>query len=248
LKAVESQGEEQSRKYYDQFAKGYDDKRGGNEPGGYHDLLDDLEVETVRRFGEGKDVLEVGCGTGLLLTRFSDFARSAKGIDLSPGMLEKAKARGLDVVEGSATALPFADQSFDVACSFKVLAHIPDISAALSEMLRVVRPGGYVIAEFYNPWSLRYAAKKAAGARKTSGAFKEDAVFTRFDSPFSVRDRTPAGATLVATRGIRIVTPAAFVMSLPIVSGALRAVEVALADSPLKQFAGFYVAIWQRDR
>ena len=244
---MESLNEDQSRRYYDQFSKGYDDKRGGNEPGGYHDLLDDLEVETVKRYGAGKDVLEVGCGTGLLLARFRDFAKTTRGIDLSPGMLEKAKARGLDVVEGSATSLPFEDKSFDVACSFKVLAHIPDIAMALSEMVRVVRPGGYVIAEFYNPWSLRYAAKRAAGARSTSGSFKEDAVYTRFDSPLSVRDRTPAGARLVATRGIRIVTPAAFIMNVPVVKTAFRFAEEVLSDTPLKQFAGFYVAIWQRD-
>ncbi len=238
--------EDQSRRYYDQFATRYDDRRGGNEPGGYHDLLDDLEVETVRRYGVGKDVLEVGCGTGLLLARFAEWARSAKGIDLSPGMLEKARARGLSVVVGSATSLPFEDASFDVACSFKVLAHVPDIGAALAEMTRVVRSGGFVVAEFYNPWSLRYAAKKLAGARPTSGAFKEDAVFTRFDSPGEVAARTPTGTRLVATRGIRVVTPAAFVLRVPALARVFRRAEEALVDSPLKRLAGFYVAIWQK--
>ena len=84
--------EARSKSYYDEFSRRYDDRRGGREPGGYHDLLDDLEVGVVERYGAGKDVAEIGCGTGLLLERFARFARTAKGIDLSPGMLEKARA------------------------------------------------------------------------------------------------------------------------------------------------------------
>lgn len=238
--------EDQSRHYYDQFAKRYDDQRGGNAPGGYHDLLDDLEVDLVRRYGTDKDVLEVGCGTGLLLTRFADFARTAKGIDLSEGMLEKARARGLDVACASATELPFADASFDLACSFKVLAHIPAIEDALSEMLRVVRPGGHVIAEFYNPWSLRYLAKKIAGARPVAETLDESAVFTRFDTPSTVAGMLTGRAELVAARGIRIVTPAAFAMKIPVLSTVLRRLEFGLADTPAAKLAGFYVAIWRK--
>src|SRR5262249_19631666 len=85
--------------YYDAFARRYEERRDGRDPGGYHDLVDELEVGFVERFGRGGDVLEVGCGTGLLLRRIAGFARSARGVDLSPGMLERAKARGLDVVE-----------------------------------------------------------------------------------------------------------------------------------------------------
>src|SRR5690606_25372618 len=106
--------------------------RGNNDPGGYHELLDELESEYVRRFGQARDVLEVGCGTGLVLKRIREFARTAKGVDLSPGMLEKAKTRGLDVQLGSATELPFEANQFDVTCSFKVLAHVPEIEKALA--------------------------------------------------------------------------------------------------------------------
>ena len=55
-------------------------------------------------------VLEVGCGTGLVLSRLKETARSARGLDVSPGMVRRARSRGLDVVLGSATALPFADE------------------------------------------------------------------------------------------------------------------------------------------
>ena len=199
-------GLHETRAYYDEFAHRYEDKRGGRDPGGYHDLIDDLEVDLVARYGTGKDVLEVGCGTGLLLERIRDFAKSARGVDLSPGMLEKARARGLEVTEASATNLPFEAETFDVACSFKVLAHVPPIREALAQMARVVRPGGHVLAEFYNPWSFRGLAKRLGPAGAISHKTREDAVYTRFDSPWRIDELLPAGTRLVASRGVRTVS------------------------------------------
>lgn len=236
---------EATRAYYDEFAARYEARRGGRDPGGYHDLVDDLEVEFTRRYAEGRDLLEVGCGTGLLLARFAAFARRARGVDLSPGMLDKARERGLDVAVGSATELPFEDASFDVTCSFKVLAHVRDIRRALAEMARVTRPGGTVVAEFYNPTSFRGLAKRLGPAGKISDATREDAVFTRFDAPRDVEGLLPDGSRIVGRRGIRIVTPAAAAMRVPLLGRALSRAERALCDSPLLAFGGFYVVAFQ---
>lgn len=237
-----------TRAYYDEFAERYEDKRGGRDPGGYHDLVDDLEVDFVKRFGNGLDVLEVGCGTGLLLSRIAAFARSAHGVDLSPGMLDRARERGLDVTEGSATRLPFPDASFDVACSFKVLAHVQAISDALAEMARVVRPGGHVLAEFYNPRSLRGLAKRFGPAGAISARTNESAVYTRFDTPEDAERLLPPGLRLMTARGVRIVTPAAIAMRLPGVGALLRRAEWALCDSPLARFGGFWIAAAQKEQ
>lgn len=235
-----------TRAYYDEFSRRYEDRRGGRDPGGYHDLVDDLEIEFLRRFAKGRDVLEVGCGTGLLLGRMAEFSRSARGVDLSPGMLEKARARGLDVREGSATSLPFPDASFDVSCSFKVLAHVRDIDKALAEMARVVRPGGTIVAEFYNPFSLRGLVKRFLPAGAISERTHEDAVFTRFDSPWDVERMLPPGVRLIASRGVRIVTPAAVAMRVPGLRSALVRAERALCDSPLRHAAGFWIAALEK--
>lgn len=237
---------EATRAYYDEFSHRYEDQRGGREPGGYHDLVDDLEIDFLSRWGAGGDVLEVGCGTGLLLERMGAFARTARGVDLSPGMLTKARARGLEVVEGSATSLPFADESFDVVCSFKVLAHVREIGRALDEMVRVTRRGGIVLAEFYNPWSLRGLVKRLGPAGRISLQTDERAVFTRFDSPSHVRSLVPSNAKLIRARGVRIVTPAAAAMRLPVVGALLRRAEWALADTPLGAFGGFWIAAMQK--
>ncbi len=236
-----------NRKYYDAFSENYEAQRGENDPGGYHELLDELETEFVRRYAHDKDVLEVGCGTGLVLRRIASFARSARGVDLSPGMLEKARERGLDVVEGSATELPFPDHSFDVACSFKVLAHIPDIERALSEMVRVTRPGGIVLAEFYNPYSFRALVKRFGPAGRVAHNADESAVYTRFDSPFRIAELLPAGTKIIDARGVRIATPAAQVMKYAALRKLFRSAERALCDSPLRVFGGFYITAIRRE-
>src|SRR6476659_5876849 len=228
--------------YYDEFSKGYEKLRGANDPGGYRELVDDLEVDFASRYAAGADILEVGCGTGLLLERLARVAKTARGIDLSPGMLEKARARGLDVRRGSVLELPYPEATFDVTCSFKVLAHVQAIETALREMIRVTRPSGVVLAEFYNPMSLRGLVKRLGPARAISASTNEGAVYTRFDSPFRVKRLLPVGWEIVASRGVRIVTPTAFAMRVPGLRSALKASEWALADSPLSIFGGFWIA------
>ncbi|MBP9113950.1 MAG: class I SAM-dependent methyltransferase [Polyangiaceae bacterium] len=235
------------RSYYDAFAKGYEAKRRPANPDGYHALIDDLEIDAVRRFGGGKDVLECGVGTGLLLDRISMFAKSAKGIDLSPGMLEKARARGLDVIEGSVTALPFPDESFDVTYSFKVLAHVPEIGLALSEMARVTRRGGVVLAEFYNPYSLRGLAKRFGPAKKISEGFDDQSVYTRLDAPWNIPKVLPPTLTLETTIGVRVVTPFAGAIDLPGVGWVLEKMERSLTNVPSAAMAaGFFVAVLRK--
>src|SRR5260370_4233921 len=156
------------RAYYDEFSHRYEAERRPNRPDGYHALLDDLEVELVQRYGGGLDVLECGAGTGLLLQRIAAFARSAKGIDLSNGMLKKARERGLDVREATITAIPFADASFDVTCAFKVLAHVPEVGLALAEMSRVTRRGGVLVAQIYNPLAFGWLLKRLRPTRRLS--------------------------------------------------------------------------------
>ena len=150
-----------NRAYYDDFAGWYERER--HLP--YHRMLDDLEVELVERYARGKDVLEVGCGTGLILDRVAQFARDApRHRPVGRHAREGAPRAGSHVAQASATELPIATASVDVAYSFKVLAHIPDIAGAMREMARVVRPGGCVLAEFYNARSLRRLVKARQAA------------------------------------------------------------------------------------
>jgi ubiquinone/menaquinone biosynthesis C-methylase UbiE len=232
-----------NRAYYDEFAARYEDARHA----GYHALIDRLEVDLVRRYGEGKDVLEAGCGTGLLLDQVRRFAARTAGIDLSPGMIAHAAARGLPVANASITSLPFADASFDVAYSFKVLAHIEAIRDALAEMARVVRPGGYVLAEFYNTRSLRYLVKRLKPATPISDRTTDEAVYTRYDSLEDIERYLPDDLSLVDQRGVRIFTPVSHAHDLPIVGPLLGSLETAAADHPLlRGFGGFLIVVLRK--
>lgn len=232
-----------NRSYYDDFSTWYERERGA----GYHQMLDDLELEVVERYGRGKDILEAGCGTGLLLEKAERFARTATGVDLSAGMLAKARARGLEVTQGSITQLPYEDECFDLVYSVKVLAHIEDIEMALTEMARVTRPGGYVLAEFYNPRSLRYLIKSLKSPTAISDATNDEAVYTRYDHPAQIRRYLPADLTWEASRGVRIVTPVSHVHKIPLLGTAFRAAESALADvSWASHFGGFLIAILRK--
>ena len=103
----------------------------------------------------GERVLEVGCGTGVVLR---DLARrvgpngSALGLDPSPALLAIAReladkaglGQSIELREGDARVLPFGAAEFDAALAVTTLAHIPDGRRAIRELVRVVRPGGRV--------------------------------------------------------------------------------------------------------
>lgn len=96
------------------------------------------------------DVLEVAVGTGLNIPLY-DAELKVTGVDLSPAMLDVARKRAadldrnVDLREGDAHGLMFDDEGFDtVLCTFS-LCNIPDLHQALSEMRRVLRPGGRLV-------------------------------------------------------------------------------------------------------
>ncbi|MDB4968830.1 MAG: Methyltransferase type 11 [Myxococcales bacterium] len=233
-----------NREYYDEFAAGYEKRRHH----GYHALIDRLEIAALLPFADGARVLEAGCGTGMILKEIAPIAATAVGLDLSPGMLAQARARGLQVVHGSVTDLPFGDGDFDLAYSFKVLAHVEKIERALAEMARVVRPGGHVVAEFYNPWSLRGLIKRLKPPTKISSSTTDAAVYTRYDSLPSIRRHLPANLDIIDVRGVRVVTPFSSVHDVPLLGQAFAAAETHAASAPLFRHLGGFMVITAQKR
>ena len=137
-------------------------------------------------------VLDVGCGTGMLLrdlaTRLPE-ASALTGIDAAAGMIEQAGARAADArlsfVQGTAERLPFPDQAFDLVISTTSFDHWTDQRAGLAECHRVLVPRGlFVLADMCSAWLL----PTLIGSRRD-------------------RARTPLRATrLLAAAGFRSVT------------------------------------------
>lgn len=90
-------------------------------------------------------LLDAGCGGGRTMALLAAAGYQATGIDISLGALQRlhSSSPSANVVAGPVdTSLPFADDSFDTVLSCEVIEHLLDTSRSLSEMRRVLRPGG----------------------------------------------------------------------------------------------------------
>lgn len=107
----------------------------------------ELRLFSIPAPRNGARVIEVGCGTGSDLLWAAETAGYVCGIDVSAGMLAKARERtrqetNVALVRGSAEALPVESESADYVMSSTTLHHVADTSQALREIGRVLRPGG----------------------------------------------------------------------------------------------------------
>ena len=123
----------------------------------------------------GLRVLEIGCGLGTDGVRFAKAGADYTGVDLTDAAIELARKRfelsGLrgELRVSDAENLDFADESFDLVYSHGVLHHTPDIARAVSEIHRVLKPGGRAIVMLYHRDSYNYRVGirilRRAGAR-----------------------------------------------------------------------------------
>ena len=94
------------------------------------------------------DVLDLGCGTGSLALLAVEAGHRVVGVDLSPRMVERARAklaRAATVLIGDAANPPVGDRRFDVALVRHVIWTLPDPHAALRRWVSLLRPGGRLV-------------------------------------------------------------------------------------------------------
>jgi demethylmenaquinone methyltransferase / 2-methoxy-6-polyprenyl-1,4-benzoquinol methylase len=99
----------------------------------------------VSRLPPGGHALDVATGTGLVARELIRRGFDVTGVDQSPEMLAVARRRfgdAVELVEASASSLPFADDAFDHLTFTYLLRYVDDPGATLTELARVVRPGG----------------------------------------------------------------------------------------------------------
>jgi demethylmenaquinone methyltransferase / 2-methoxy-6-polyprenyl-1,4-benzoquinol methylase len=111
-------------------------------------------VVEAMEVSKGQRVLDLAAGTGTSSEPYADAGINVVACDFSLGMLKVGKRRrpDIDFVAGDATNLPFEDNSFDASTISFGLRNVNEPKKALSEMLRVTKPGGrLVIAEFSSP-------------------------------------------------------------------------------------------------
>jgi ubiquinone/menaquinone biosynthesis C-methylase UbiE len=113
-------------------------------------IYDDIADEVSNRLSLNKDdnLLEVGCGNGLLIKRLENRVKSITGIDISLEMLKGIKNTTTNVCQAEAGILPFHDYMFDKVVSHSIFHYFPDLEYAenaVMEMLRVCKPGGQIL-------------------------------------------------------------------------------------------------------
>ena len=125
---------------YDSVAEWYDAELATSELG------ESARAIVLRFLGDGPGrLLDLGCGGGAHAAAFADHGWTVTGVDVSTAQLELARARGAEVVQADAAALPFEDASFDAVVSMFTHTDLDDFAAAIREAARVLQPEGALV-------------------------------------------------------------------------------------------------------
>jgi ubiquinone/menaquinone biosynthesis C-methylase UbiE len=119
-------------------------------------LLEESHITRMLGNVAGVSILDVGCGTGRHAVRLAHSGAVVTGVDFSTGMLRRARSKpGADAVtfieHDIAQALPFDADSFDRVLSCLVLDHVVDLGAFFTELRRVCRRDGFIVASVMHP-------------------------------------------------------------------------------------------------
>jgi ubiquinone/menaquinone biosynthesis C-methylase UbiE len=127
------------RRRYDLTAYMYDRR--------YREIQQEKYEKVLANIPRADRILDLGCGTGMLLASLEKRAKFAVGVDMSAEMLGAAKKRGTKaaLVLADADHLPFADGSFDAVVSVTLLQNMPNPERTVRELARVLRSNGKAI-------------------------------------------------------------------------------------------------------
>lgn len=112
----------------------------------HHEHLHRYELAAL--FAAGRDILDLGCGTGSGSAILARHARTVTAIDIDPDAVAHARnhvGSGVTFLTGSAVDLPFATAQFDLITCFEVIEHVTEQAEIVDETARVLRPGGILI-------------------------------------------------------------------------------------------------------
>lgn len=152
------------KSFYEQDANGYDLKRWTSAAGEYNDQVHKKIVFSLVQPVNQQRILEVAIGTGRIAIELASRGANVVGMDISQAMLNqtqnKTRVWGIDqkvqVIAANAYALPFVEGSFDKCICINALNHMPNTRQVIQEISRVLKPGGILVINFTNLWSLYF--------------------------------------------------------------------------------------------
>lgn len=98
-------------------------------------------------------LLDFGCGPGVSSARLAAVGHQVVGVDQSAQMVEAARRRGVEALVSNGAPLPFESASFDAAFACTSLEWGPNPAGIISELRRVIKPGGKLVAVTLGPWT-----------------------------------------------------------------------------------------------
>jgi SAM-dependent methyltransferase len=112
----------------------------------------------------GKRVLDVGCGDGILTEKLASRGADAIGVDANPDMIAATKQHAGGTYQvADAAALPFADNTFNAITAVTVLCVCANPEKLMQEMVRVLKPGGHLVIGELGRWSLWALVRRLRG-------------------------------------------------------------------------------------
>jgi SAM-dependent methyltransferase len=187
-------------------------------------LWDEIVAAAPRR------VLEIGPGPGELSERIQrELGVELVAMDISERMVELTRARGVDVRLGDAQELPFADETFDLVVAAWVLFHYAELDSGLAEIVRVLRPGGRLLAVTNSERHLEEARAHAGFSMVGRVAFSSENGEESLRRHFARVERTDVEGWVTFPDADAIAT---YVRSL--VLGKDEAEDVAELEAPLR--------------
>ncbi|MGQ0734894.1 MAG: class I SAM-dependent methyltransferase [Acidobacteriota bacterium] len=232
---------------YDREAAHYDQRRYQSARGRFFSNLEQKILRAWLSLTPGSLVLDMPAGTGRLSHSLAKPGITVVGVDISENMLRRAAAKRtpndgpLLLAQGSGTALPFPDNTFDAVACFKFFHLIPNDHKApfMRELTRVLKPGKPLVVEFNSPfygvalaWIRYYFRKKQPGGMRMKCLFP-DQVATLFE-----------GLEVVRTQGVKL--PLASVLGSLIGVTAAESLNVWVGGLPAVKYLTYAIMIEAR--
>jgi len=128
-----------------------------------HNLLKELF-----KYYKGVSLIDIGAGFGRLTPTYKDLFKKISLLDYSSLLLDKAKKKfekdtNIEYIKANCYQMPIADNTFNIALSFRLMHHIEHVPDFLREVYRILKPGGILILEFANKKNFLEIARSFLG-------------------------------------------------------------------------------------
>lgn len=116
----------------------------------FYNLMNCREVESVKRVSgiHSGTMLDVGCGTGTRLSRYAAAGFQVRGLEIQPELVQYIRQKlGFEADCGTLATVAYEPESFDIVTAHWVIEHLTDVHWALKKIYKMLKPGGWLVAE-----------------------------------------------------------------------------------------------------